>query len=565
MVRSDPVNPACTVVAVLCTLPWLNPFTFGPIPSVVPWLFTAVAAALAVLLSAPLAQPRQRVLGPWWCLCGALALLVLALWPREAALPPYEALALVGAFLLIGLGAALARRLPPAGTGAVAVGGLPWGLWCALLPWILAGLVSSVLALLQYFGQAAWLAPWANWAPAGEAFANLRQRNQFASLTSIALAALLALGVLGPQRLPRGPQAALALVVALLVAGNAASASRTGLLQLVLLAALCLVWRRDGPTLAWLGGMLAGYALAVVLLPWAAGLDPAGHGMFARLRDGDALCSSRLTLWRNVLQLIGMRPWLGWGWGELDYAHYMTLYAGPRFCDILDNAHSLPLHLAVELGIPAAALVGIGVLVWILRARPWRETDAVRRAAWLVVAVLGVHSLLEYPLWYGPFQLTLGLCLGLLWGAPGVQAGAPHRMRHAPVLLAVLALGLAGYAAWDYRRISQIYLPPALRAPAYRDDTLARLQASWLFRRQVQFAMLGMADATLDDAARVHALATELLHFSPEPRVIEKLLDSARLLGLQGEVRVHAVRFAAAFPEAYARWRAAQPAAAPAE
>ncbi|HVR53932.1 MAG TPA: Wzy polymerase domain-containing protein [Pseudorhodoferax sp.] len=551
---------ASTAVAVLCTLPWLNPFSFGPVPSVPPWLFTAFAAALAVLVSAPLAQRREPTLGPWWCLCGALALLVLALWPREAVLPPYEVLALVGALGLIGLGAVLARRLPP----GCAVGGLPWGLWCALLPWILAGLVSSVLALVQYFGHAALLAPWSNWAPAGEAFANLRQRNQFASLTSIALAALLALWVLGPRRLSRGRGAWLAAAMALLVAGNAASASRTGLLQLLLLAAMGLLWRRDRRTLAWLGGMLAGYALAVLLLPWAAGLDPAGHGMFARLRDGDALCASRLTLWRNVLQLIGMRPWLGWGWGELDYAHYMTLYAGPRFCDILDNAHSLPLHLAVELGIPAAALVGIGVVVWILRARPWRETDAPQRAAWMVVAVLGAHSLLEYPLWYGPFQLALGLCLGLLWRERAAEdASTPSAMRHGPLLSAlsaVLALGLAGYAAWDYRRISQIYLPPALRAPAYRDDTLAMLQRSWLYRRQVQFAMLGMAEARPDDAARVHALATGLLHFSPEPRVVEKLLDSARLLGLQDEVRLHEARFAAAFPEAYARWRAAQPA-----
>jgi hypothetical protein len=29
--------------------------------------------------------------------------------------------------------------------------------------------------------------------------------------------------------------------------------------------------------------------------------------------------------------------------------------------------------------------------------------------------VIVLHSLLEYPLWYGPFQMALGICLGLLW------------------------------------------------------------------------------------------------------------------------------------------------------
>ncbi|WP_326538074.1 PglL family O-oligosaccharyltransferase [Pseudorhodoferax sp.] len=543
-------------VLVLCTLPWLNPLSFGPVASVPPWLFSAFAAALALLAATPLAQPRPQTLGLWWCLCGASTLLVLALWPRDALLPAYEALALAGAFLLVGLGAALARCLP----SATPIGGLPWALWCALLPWILAGLVSSAVALAQYFGQAGPLAPWVNWAPPGEAFANLRQRNQFASLTSMALAALLARWVLVPGHLTRRHGAWLAAAVVLLVAGNAATASRTGLLQLLLLAGVALLWRRDGRTLAWVGGMLGGYALAVLLLPWAAGLDPDSHGMFARLREGDALCSSRLTLWRNVLQLIAAHPWLGWGWGELDYAHYMTLYDGPRFCDILDNAHSLPLHLAVELGVPAAVLVCAGVLAWVLRARPWRESDAARRAAWLVLAVLGVHSLLEYPLWYGPFQLALGLCLGLLWHEPAAEGPAPAVVRRVPPLLAALALGLAAYASWDYWRIGQIYRPPALRAPEYRDDTLAKLQRSWLFQRQVRFAALSVAELTPDNAAFMHALATELLHFSPEPRVIEMLLNSAQLLGLQDEVQFHAPRFEAAFPKDHARWLADQPA-----
>ncbi|MGC3984724.1 MAG: Wzy polymerase domain-containing protein [Pseudorhodoferax sp.] len=545
----------------LCTLPWLNPFSLGPIASVVPWLFSALAAALAVGASARLAEPGPQSLWQhWWYLGGAAALLIFALLPRSTVLPPYEAFALAGAFGLIALGIVLARQ-PPSPRD---IDGMPWAGWCALLPWTVAGLVSCFLGLLQYFGQAGAFAPWVNWAPSGEAFANLRQRNQFASLTSIALATLLAAWVLAPRQCKRAQSVWLGGAAALLIAGNAASASRTGLLQLLVLIAAALVWRRDLRTLSWLGCMFMCYVLATLALPWLAGLDPDSHGMFSRLRDGDALCSSRLTLWHNVLQLIAAKPWLGWGWGELDYAHYITLYEGPRFCDILDNAHNLPLHLAVELGIPAALLVCGGLVVWVLRAKPWRETDALRRAAWMVLAVIGVHSLLEYPLWYGPFQIALGLCLGLLWRDDPAATPAAAAVRHAPTLLAVLSLALVAYAAWDYRRISQLYLPPAQRAPAYRDDTLAKAQQSWLYQRQVRFAALGMAEVTQDNAAFMHALATELLHFSPEPRVIEKLLDSARLLGLQDEVAFHKPRFAAAFPNDYARWLAAQPADPPA-
>jgi O-antigen ligase len=115
------------------------------------------------------------------------------------------------------------------------------------------------------------------------------------------------------------------------------------------------------------------YVVAIIALPRLAGLDPHATGMLARLQAGDPACASRLTLWGNVLHLIAQKPWLGWGWGNLDYAHFITLYPGARFCDILDNAHNLPLHLAVELGVPVALLV-CGMGLWlVLRAQPWRE------------------------------------------------------------------------------------------------------------------------------------------------------------------------------------------------
>jgi hypothetical protein len=57
----------------------------------------------------------------------------------------------------------------------------------------------------------------------------------------------------------------------------------------------------------------------------------------------------------------------------------------------------------------------------------------------------------------------------------------------------------------------------------------------------------------------MHALAQRVLHFSPEPSVIVKLIDSAALLGEQDEAVAQAARFKAAFPHAYGRWIAGLP------
>lgn len=454
--------------------------------------------------------------------------------------------------------------------------------------WLASALISAVVGLFQYFEATALFGGWVSRSEFGEAYANLRQRNQFATLTNMGMAALLWWIV--QARTSLASQAFLsrsisrdwlsvisvAAAAALLAVGNAASSSRTGLVQLIMLLILTGVWTRQEtgwhhPAVrrALLVAVMA-YGLAALTLPTLAGLDANSTGILVRLHEGDSACTSRLTLWRNVLHLIAQKPWLGWGWGELDYAHFITLYPGARFCDILDNAHNLPLHLAVELGIPAAfAVCALGLwLAW--RARPWHEADAGRQMAWTVLALILLHSMLEYPLWYGPFQMAVGLCIFLLWtsrpagSASAEPAVAVSRQRNRPLVsvfirgFAIVLMVFVSYTAWDYHRISQIYLGPEQRSPAYRDDTLEKIRGSWLFQDQVRFAQLTITSLSAENALQVNALAKHLLHFSPEPRVIEALIESAVLLGRDDEALYYLQRYRAAFPERHARWAAMQ-------
>jgi hypothetical protein len=302
---------------------------------------------------------------------------------------------------------------------------------------------------------------------------------------------------------------------------------------------------------------IALYAVSALALPFILeqALGVSGPSVFARFVS-ELGCSSRRVLWSNVLHLIAQRPWVGWGWGELDYAHYTTLYPGDRFCDILDNAHSLPLHLAVELGVPVAILA-CGGLAWaILRIAPWREQDASRQMAIAVLAVILLHSLLEYPLWYGPFQIAFGLSLGLLW--PAASDASSARRANACAMIAACAFAAIAYAGWDYHRISQIYTAPEARDEAYRDDPLPLLKRSRLFRAHVDFAELTITPLTRANAQWTYTMSQAMLHYSPEPRVIEKLIESASLLGHRDVALAQAARFKAAFPREYAEWAKTQ-------
>jgi O-antigen ligase len=538
--------------------PFLFPFAAGPSVSLLQLLASGACVAM-LLLWAPPRWPGRLVL-LWLAACVA----AIALIPRGEHggwLPACAGLGVIA--LAAGAGAGLSRPSTAARLTAVAY---------ALLT---AGLLSALLGLLQYYGLAAPWVPWTTAPDLGQAYGNLRQRNQFASLISMALIAVLWLhGNSG-----RNARRALILAAALLLVALAASTSRTGLLQLLMISGIssCLAWRERRPGQEdpastrlpppWtLLVLVPAYFFAAWLLPLLAGSGV--DSMMDRLREGAPDAHSRLVLWANVLDLIGQHPWTGWGWGELSFAHYSTLYQGLRFTEILDNAHNLPLHLAVELGIPAALLIcgGFGWLV--MAARPWREADPARLMAWGLLGVIVLHSLLEYPLWYGPFQLVFGLCLGFLWPSPPSKAApAPDgRTAVAASLVAALPLiAIVAYAAWDYTRISQLYLAREERLPAWRDDTLAKVQDSWLFANQVKFAELALTTVDRTNAAKVHALAQRLLHFSPEPCVIVKLIESATLLGRDEEAFEQAKRFRIAFPRDYANWLGHQPRDDPSE
>lgn len=440
-------------------------------------------------------------------------------------------------------------------------GGLRWQKTVAFA-WLLAALLSSVIGLCQFLGVEQYFYPWMSAAAQGEAFGNLRQRNQFASLCNMGLAAPL-YWALQCQSSAGRRMSALLLTAALLALGNAVSSSRTGLLGLITLLGIASYWGwwRQLPARSVLAVVVLVYGLATLFLAQLPGHEGEGRGIFSRFQNFGPGCDSRLILWRNMMHLVNLHLWGGWGWGELDYAHFITAYDDPRHCELLDNAHNLPLHLAVELGPPAALLI-CGAAAWLVwRARPWHETEPTRQMAWMVLAVILLHSMLEYPLWYGPFQMAFGLSLRLLWR--GRQPSAPDVSGTAGLgkgrrMLAVALLCITAYAAWDYHRISQIYLPPEQRSPAYRDNTLEKIRGSWLFREQVLFAEFTLTPLTRDNAGQLNAMAHELLHFSPEARVVEKLIESALLQGHEAEARFFMARYRAAYPQEYARWAKTQ-------
>jgi O-antigen ligase len=542
-------------ILVLCVaMPWLNPFASSPSTAVIPLLVSWMMAACALLavVELPLAKPRWTVLET--TLCGVLLVwLAASLLLVPQVVDRALTMGLVASLMSVWLMTAVGRR--------AAVDD-------SLLRWLVAGLlaaalISAVLGALQYLGVARELSPWVNQPLKGDAFANLRQRNQFASLTSLGLVALL--GWVAAQSkghtMTRGDWALALVLLNVLAAGVACSVSRTGAMQWLLVGVLMAAWGRRsakhdggfGKGLVWLS-LAAPFLVAVwsVLMPSLALQTTGEWGASMILRvtgqaQDYAACGGRRVLWANVLTLIAQHPWLGWGWGETDYAHFMTGYGSLRFCDMLDNAHDFPLHMALELGVPFALAVVVVFGVWVSRRSPWREQHPWRVMAWCLLLVLGLHSMLEYPLWYGPFQMTLGMAIGLLWAPMPLdgstasheeaKAQAKVEAQEGPMLVAAILFVGCLYAAWDFNRVGQIYRQAASRDAAYRDNPLHHAKQSWLFKNQADFAELTTQTVTADNAAELYPQALRLMHYSPEARVVQRVIDSGKLLGHEEEAQ----------------------------
>ena len=389
--------------------------------------------------------------------------------------------------------------------------------------WMAAGAASSAIAALQVFVPQ-W--PDGNWIArsgmAGRAVGNLRQPNHLATLllwSAVAIVPLVEMGSLGRTQTRRFRALGL---MALMVLGVTLSGSRTGLVGIALLALWGLV---DGRLSRFSRGLLLSTPLlcaaSLGLTAWWAALNDAhAIGAAARIGEGD-LSASRFAIWRDTIELIRMQPWLGVGFGEFNFAWSLTPLPN-RPVAFFDHTHNLPLQLAVELGLPVAALV-LGLLalaLWQAWHRTWSvegETGVGLRAAFVMVLLMALHSQLEYPLWYAhfllPTALIWGMCLGA--GAAREESIAPVRRGARWPLVAGLAMVIAAVVVVvDYRRVVVIFTPPASATPL--DERIADGQQSWFFAHHADYAAATTAARPADAMAAFkraphHLLDTRLM------------------------------------------------------
>ncbi|PWC88157.1 hypothetical protein TSH100_08460 [Azospirillum sp. TSH100] len=286
------------------------------------------------------------------------------------------------------------------------------------------------------YGLTVHLAGWENilwlkkWAYAGDLTATFVNRNAYGAYAGLGVVCCIGLFVnaLRPRQGSQSPGAydlvetlllrampylACGLVIgtALLLSHSRGAFLSTGLalgVLLILLSAAGLVPRR-------MALPLVGAVVLVALVTVSA----SGDGTITRLAEQTSVehDSGRTNVYRLTMDAIADAPYTGMGLGTFKPAFRM--YRDTTLLDpvVWEFAHNVPLELAMELGVPAAALLGLSLAVIAgvcLRGLMVRRRDRLYPAlAVASMVLLGAHGLVDFSVQIPAVAATFALLLGL--------------------------------------------------------------------------------------------------------------------------------------------------------
>lgn len=393
-------------------------------------------------------------------------------------------------------------------------------LFCVAL--VGAGVLSVVVSVVQmFFPSLADGNVIARSGLVGRAVGNMRQPNHLASLLMWACVASVWLAQGGWLALRLGGAlrgtVALHVLLFLFVFCVLLSASRTGMIGVVMLALWGAADARLAPRVRIaLGSTLVMFAIGWGILEAYTALSHHAFGAQSRVSEEGAGSPSRIAIMKNAIGLLQRYPLTGSGWGDFNFAWTMTPFPD-RPVAFFDHTHNLELQLLVEMGLPLGlltlALLAVGL--WTGFARAVRGSAATRCAA-MLVAMIGLHSQFEYPLWYAYFLLPAALAYGLCMAGEEVGEPASTTGQRRPWLaaLGVVVAAAVPLVVIDYLRIVHIYAPPT--GAASLDDRIAAGQRSPLFALQADYAQATVqppGTVALEAARRTghHLIDTRLL------------------------------------------------------
>lgn len=349
--------------------------------------------------------------------------------------------------------------------------GLPT-LATVLAAFLLIGAELNTLAgVLQHYRWNTFLNPVVTAKTGYAVYGNTAQPNHYANYLALGM---ISLGLLYMRLSMRIWQVGLLAAPMLFV--MVLSGSRSSWLFLVFAVALAFLWQwRDKalrPLFYYSLVLLLGFGLMhfVVQIPWLAAATGSVTSA-GRLFGDNASGAIRWELWREAALIFAHFPLLGSGFGQFAFQHQQMAVEMhyPAIFGLYNNAHNLVMQIAAEAGFAGVAVLLVTLVLWF-----WQS--AVRNAQFTVyhwwgyasLAVLGIHSMLEYPLWYAYFVGVAAVLLGI-FDATSYRLELRNLGRASVAMMLVLGAVSLLQVFQDYKRMENALM---LRGMAVKDHSL---------------------------------------------------------------------------------------------
>lgn len=397
-----------TLICLMVTLPFLQPTHHEPIPSFYEdWIAIVLGICAAIVLWSnrgfSLSLPSAALLPGLLILAAAMHL-----FGKESSY--YRNLAwiqigfLAWSILVASIGSTLSRRI---GREAL-FSSLAKGLF-------IGAALSACLAFAQRFRlelPIEWVFP----ETSARMSANTAQPNLLTSY--LWLGAFAAMHLHMESRLSRTMT-----VLGLVLLGGAMglATSRLSLVQGGVL--LILIVLAPQPTRFVRGAMVVITMLSAILLPQVVKFlaPPLESVLFEsplnRLSTLAVTQDARLDLWRDTLTIVFSHPIAGNGAGSFAWRMFEAAGMAPPGAQTYpgaEHAHNAFLQIAADFGLIVLAATVLMIAFWMIRLFRQVRYDLHVYFGIGLLAILGVHSLLEYPLWYAAFLGIFGLVAGAI-------------------------------------------------------------------------------------------------------------------------------------------------------
>jgi hypothetical protein len=305
--------------------------------------------------------------------------------------------------------------------------------------------------------------------------------------------------------------------------GIAMTGSRMGAMFVLVVAAALFAptaLRPGSMRLRWIGlmALLTGFVAGLVTMRIAGGGEA---DTIARI--GQNTVPLRLELWWQAWHIALQHPLLGFGVGQFGGGQYAV--ARPSsFLVPANNAHNLIFHLAAEFGWPASIAVCAVGLHWATRDLRVRIANPESSLAIAIMLLIGMHSMLEFPLWHLYFAIPAALLFGLAEPERGARVLLDVRSILAAAGVSLLGVGLA--LSVNYYWIAQAAAPIWMEAMNVRDrqpeDAFLVLSVadSQLFRPEAEWLMTNLNHPPDERTNGPIERAARVLHVLPAPEII---------------------------------------------